>query len=709
MHNAKIAFANAETYRDDVDGYNRYLMMKYNGEEEDINNQEKDRLASTFIDHPAEIDPSITYSTHVAYLDWMEYVSEGETAGDPDKSKQIEAIKIKLENAPTNSGITYTTHVQDLGWLDWVENGASSGTTGKNKRAEAIKIALTGEIADSYDVFYRVYVQDFGWLGWAKNGEPAGSEGLAKAMLAIEINLIKKGEEKPGSTKKPYITKPTVAYKSLVENSDWLDPVTNGKQSGTVGMGKQIEAINIVLADTILSGNIRYRTHVQNIGWLDWVNNGENSGDTEGNRQVEAIQIQLEGEIAEYFDIFYRVHVQDFGWLGWAKNGQKAGTEGLSKQMEAFEIILVEKGGKAPSSTKNPYYTHPSVAYRSHVEYIGWMDTVLDGCISGTTGQAKQLEALEINLISDNFPYSGDIVYRTHVQDYGWLNWVKNGEVSGTVGKYKRVEAVQIKLEGEIAKYYDIYYRVHSQDFGWLGWAKNGMMAGSEGLSKQMEAIEIRLFPKGKGPTVDRNKAYKKPLVVFIDPGHGGSDPGAIGGTHYEKNLNLEVAKKVRELLKQRGIQVYMSRDKDIYVDLYERARMANDLEVDLFISIHHNSTNNKVDDKSGIETYYYIYKPEYPPRINEDKHNDSERLEKSRKLANIVQRKLVEYTGAKDGGIHRRSFAVVRETKMPAILLELGYINNPNERQKLISSTYQNELARAIADAVLEYSRLSP
>ena len=105
------------------------------------------------------------------------------------------------------------------------------------------------------------------------------------------------------------------------------------------------------------------------------------------------------------------------------------------------------------------------------------------------------------------------------------------------------------------------------------------MMAGSEGQSLRLEAIEIKLVPIGKGESVSPNNAYKSPRKVFLDPGHGGSDPGAVGGGYRESDLNLSVAKKVQSLLKDRGYTVYMSRSNNTKVsNLDNRAQMANDL-----------------------------------------------------------------------------------------------------------------------------------
>ena len=90
------------------------------------------------------------------------------------------------------------------------------------------------------------------------------------------------------------------------------------------------------------------------------------------------------------------------------------------------------------------------------------------------------------------------------MQSYGWQDWKANGEMSGTSGQAKRLEAIQIQLTGELGRRYDVYYRVHAQSYGWLDWAKNGASAGTAGYAKRLEGIEIRLVEKGgpaPGPT----------------------------------------------------------------------------------------------------------------------------------------------------------------------------------------------------------------
>ncbi len=161
--------------------------------------------------------------------------------------------------------------------------------------------------------------------------------------------------------------------------------------------------------------------------------------------------------------------------------------------------------------------TKMSVSYIVHGQDYGWEeDRKKDGQTSGTEGQCKRLEAIQIKLLGG---VSGSIEYRTHIQDIGWeKNWSKNGAVSGTEGQCKRLEAIQIRLTGEVAENYDVYYSVHAENFGWLGWAKNGEEAGTAGYGYRLEAIRIQLVTKGdKAPELvgTIKEAMKARLVGY--------------------------------------------------------------------------------------------------------------------------------------------------------------------------------------------------
>lgn len=288
----------------------------------------------------------------------------------------------------------------------------------------------------------------------------------------------------------------TVSYRTHVQTFGWQNFVSNGVMSGSVGSAKRLEGIEIKVSGNSNLG-IRYKTHIQSIGWQDWRQDGQMSGTTGMAKRLEAICIELTGTDKNQYDVYYRVHAQSYGWLDWAKNGEMAGTEGLAKRLEAINIAIVPKGqNPGVATTKKFVSAYPGyINYKTHVQTYGWENKWrADGQMSGTSGQAKRLEAIQIKLGRN---INGGVTYTTHVQSYGWQKWSANGEMSGTSGKAKRLEAIQIKLTGQAANQFDIYYRVHVQSYGWLGWAKNGQVSGTCGLGKRLEGIEIRLVKKG--------------------------------------------------------------------------------------------------------------------------------------------------------------------------------------------------------------------
>ncbi len=322
----------------------------------------------------------------------------------------------------------------------------------------------------------------------------------------------------------------TVSYRTHIQSFGWEKQFkTDGEMSGTSGKAKRLEGIEIKV-DSAETGKdvdlgIQYTTHCQSYGWLPWSADGDMNG-TEGEaKRLEAIKIQLTGEDADEYDIYYRVHAQSYGWLGWASNGDAAGTAGLAKRLEGIQIVVVKKGetfdknmGDIESKDARAYVAKdgstdatvtgantPNITYRTHVQKYGWQAWKYNGAMSGTSGEAKRLEGIEIKLTNQDC--EGSIVYTTHVQKYGWQGevdkpdtWVKEGGMSGTSGEAKRLEAICIQLTGEMAEKYDVYYRVHAQTYGWLSWASNGAPAGTAGYAKRLEGIQIVIVPKGEKP-----------------------------------------------------------------------------------------------------------------------------------------------------------------------------------------------------------------
>ena len=200
--------------------------------------------------------------------------------------------------------------------------------------------------------------------------------------------------------------------------------------------------------------------------------------------------------------------------------------------------------------------------------------------------------------------------------------------------------------------------------------------------------------------SVSKDKNSKR--LIFLDPGHGGSDPGAVGNGVREKDLTLSIYNKVSKKLSDLGFSLLTSRNVDKDVGLVERAEQANNVSADMLLSIHFNSGSRGV--ARGIETYYYQAQADRIPQINKDNHNNAERLDKSRRLAQRVQQNLLYQTGAMDRGVKRASFVVLRETSIPSILVELGFIDNPWEVSKIKTNEYQEKLADGIVDGIVEY-----
>ena len=193
--------------------------------------------------------------------------------------------------------------------------------------------------------------------------------------------------------------------------------------------------------------------------------------------------------------------------------------------------------------------------------------------------------------------------------------------------------------------------------------------------------------------------------TIFLDPGHGGRDSGAYYYNVAEKDLNMQVYRKLRKKLEELGYKVLTSRDSDIDVDFVtERSRMVNKTNSDIFISIHFNATGSAYSRASGIQTYSYSDDPDYPSKINPYWHNQPDRMSESKRLAAAIHSSLLAETGAKDAGLLERSFAVLRETAKPAVLLELGYIDNFAENQQIRDSHYQDKLVAGIVKGIQKY-----
>jgi len=181
-------------------------------------------------------------------------------------------------------------------------------------------------------------------------------------------------------------------------------------------------------------------------------------------------------------------------------------------------------------------------------------------------------------------------------------------------------------------------------------------------------------------------------VFILLDPGHGGHDTGAqsISKPRYqEKSLNLVTAKFVKEYLEQLGYGVLMTREEDEFISLDRRVQIANDYHATLFVSIHYNSAPSA--QAQGVEVFFYPSK-------------EKRRTVKSKRLAQAVLKNVLLETKAKSRGVKPGNFLVIRETTMPAILVEGGFVSNEEELQDLKDPTYLKRLAWGIVRGIEEY-----
>ena len=234
-------------------------------------------------------------------------------------------------------------------------------------------------------------------------------------------------------------------------------------------------------------------------------------------------------------------------------------------------------------------------------------------------------------------------------------------------------------------------------------WAGNYWLGADGKMATNSWVDNGRYYVGANGVWVkDASRDKNTRRAIFLDPGHGGSDSGAFENGVKEKDLTLSVYNKVSSRLASLGYTVLTSRNTDKDVGLVSRADQANKSNADIFLSIHFNAGGRGT--AYGIETYYYKPEAGYTPAINKENHNNPERIEKSRKLANKIQQNLLYKTGAYDRGVKRASLAVLRETSIPSILVELGFIDNQEEVNKIKTNEYQEKLADGIVDGIVEY-----
>lgn len=207
-------------------------------------------------------------------------------------------------------------------------------------------------------------------------------------------------------------------------------------------------------------------------------------------------------------------------------------------------------------------------------------------------------------------------------------------------------------------------------------------------LNPTLIGNKLKITLKSSDEEEKKEEAKKLGITVVVDPGHGGYDNGASYGGYEEKNINLTISNKLKENLEESGITVYLTRDDDNFLSLAERTEITNSIKPDVFISVHANAlkTSNYI---RGVETYYWT--------------------SQSQKLALYVHRSILNTINIPDHFIRKARFYVIRHTSSPAVLAELGFLTNIEDRKLLTNKSTQDKYAKALSEAILKFLDIDP
>jgi uncharacterized protein YjdB len=490
----------------------------------------------------------VTYEGYAQNIGWQSWVSDGSEAGTDGQGLRVEALKIKLTNAPTGARIKYQTYVQNIGWQDATYDGQEAGTDGKGLRVEAIKISL--ENMPGYSVQYQAHVQNVGWQPWVSDNEEAGTDGRGLRIEAIRIKIVPIVNTQSVTLNKSTETltagqtdtlvanvgPENATYKQVmwsssnnsvatVDNTGKITALKQGNASiiATTVNGGKVASCSVTVNPPILATGISINktTDELKVGDTDnlavdvqpdnttnkqisWTTSNSSVATVDSNGKVIAVSAGTATITGTTIDgsnknVSCNVNVINNGTDGisvsYDANVQNIGWQNWVSDGENAGTIgqsLMLEGLKvrlinAPAGAR--------IKYETHVQNIGWESAVYDGGESGAFGKSLRVEALKISL--ENMPgYS--VEYQTQVQNIGWQSWVKDDEIAGTEGQSLRIEAIKIK----IVKNIDIQYQVHVQNIGWENYVNNNTITGTEGQPLRIEAINMKLINAPAGASI---------------------------------------------------------------------------------------------------------------------------------------------------------------------------------------------------------------
>ena len=571
----------------------------------------------------------------------------------------------------------------------WVDNGRyyvdANGAWVKGAKKPAVQKQGWVQNGSAWYYYYQGNVVRNAWIGsyWlGADGKMATSSWVDGGRYYVGANGVWDKNAKKQEAVKPATPKPAEVKKNgwVKEGNTWYY-----YENGTLARNKWISSTYWVGAD----GKMATSAWVDNGRYYVGANGAwvKDAKKPEAVKPVEKKQGWVKEGNAWYF--YYQGQITKNAWVGsywlgadgkmatsaWVDNGRYyVGANGVwdknAKKQEAPKPVEKKQGWIKEGNTWY-YYENGTLARNKWISSTYWV---------GADGK----------MATSSWVDNG----RYYVGANG--AWVKDA-------KKPEAEKPAEKKQGWKNENNVWYYYNEDGTLARNKWAGNYWLGSDGKMATNAWVDNGRYYVGSNGAWVkDASKDKYTKRSIFLDPGHGGSDPGAVSGGVREKDLTLSVYNKVSSKLASLGYTVLTSRNVDKDVDLVERAEQANNANADMLLSIHFNAGGRGV--ARGIETYYYQSQADRVPKINKENHNNAERLERSRKLANKVQQNLLYQTGANDRGVKRASFTVLRETSIPSILVELGFIDNPEERNKIKTNEYQERLANGIVDGIVEY-----
>tara|TARA_Y100001968_G_scaffold174872_1_gene160295 strand:- start:813 stop:1898 length:1086 start_codon:yes stop_codon:yes gene_type:complete len=335
-----------------------------------------------------------------------------------------------------------------------------------------------------------------------------------------------------------------------------------------------------------------------------------------------------------------------------------------------------------------------SLPLKSSSALAAWVLTS-NGSLKLRTSSGAKLNAFYQSSTADKgervwVDFPGELIRPRTLKGNGTIKEIRLGKPSNGITRLVvefspsvQLEAPKLKLIGISHDIWELkFVGLNSKSFRSIGEGN----VGRKTIKRTFEKINVQNLDISSLPDIPYGK-YK----VVIDPGHGGSDPGAVGINGLrETDIVLEVSKKVSDLLTKKGVKTLLTRSYEKTLDLQPRVSKANKSKADAFVSIHANATRGKRKEVNGLETYYYSGYKGYS-------------LAK-----NIHKQILIASSQSPDRGVRRSRFYVIRKTSMPAALVEIGFVTGVYDAALLKQKAYRNKISFAIAKGILNYLKVS-